>query len=116
MWYLCSRSPSLVDGVFQVLGPFRSADDRNKLFPRKYAVAKPDGCHERTNLFFLRTALKIHRILQMSLYGCNEGAFIHGHGIGTVPVPSVAEDTFQIIRNQISEIFVLANLYNFQRL
>ena len=64
---------------------------------------------------FLGTALKIHRILQLTLHGCNKGCFIRSHGVGTMLLSNVTENIFQIIRNQTSEIFIFSDLCHFQR-
>ena len=66
-------------------------------------------------MLFLGTALKVHRILQLTLYGFCEGCFIRSHGVGTMLLSNVTEDTFQIICNQASEIFIFPNLRDFQR-
>ena len=65
-------------------------------------------------MLFLGTALKIHRILQLTLHGCNKGCFIRSHGIGTMFIPNITENTFQVICNQASEILVLSDLRDFQ--
>ena len=78
-------------------------------------IINTKGSEERTDLLFLGTALKIHRILQLPLYGCYEGAFIRSHGVGAMLLSNVTEDTFQIICNQASEIFIFPNLRHFQR-
>ena len=44
-------------------------------------------------MLFLGTALKVHRILQLPLYGCYEGAFIRSHSVGTMLLSNVTEDT-----------------------
>lgn len=61
-------------------------------------------------MLFLGTALKVHRILQLILYGCYERAFVSSHGVGTMLLSNVAENTFQFIRNQASKILVLSDL------
>ena len=66
-------------------------------------------------MLFLRTALKVHRILQLPLYGCDKGCFIRSYGVGAVLLSNVTEDTFQVICNQASEILVLSDLRDFQR-
>ena len=66
-------------------------------------------------MLFLGTALKIHRILQLPLYGCCEGAFIRSHGVGAMLIPNITENAFQVICNQASEIRVLSDLRHFQR-
>ena len=66
-------------------------------------------------MLFLGTAFKIHRILQLTLHGCNKGSFIRSHGVRAMLIPNVTEDTFQIICNQASEIFIFPNLRHFQR-
>lgn len=53
---------------------------------------------ERPDLLFLGTALKIHRILQLPLHGCNKGCFIRSHGARAMLIPNVTENTFQIVR------------------
>ena len=77
-------------------------------------IINTKGSEERTDLLFLGTALKIHRILQLPLYGCYEGAFIRSHGVGAMLLSNVTEDTFQIICNRASEILVLSDLRDFQ--
>ena len=77
-------------------------------------IINTKGSEERTDLLFLGTALKIHRILQLPLYGCYEGAFIRSHSVGAMLLSNVTEDTFQIICNQVSEILVLSDLRDFQ--
>ena len=66
-------------------------------------------------MLFLGTALKIHRILQLTLHGCDKGCFICRHGIRAVFTPYITENIFQIARNQTSEILVLSDLRDFQR-
>lgn len=66
-------------------------------------------------MLFLRAALKIHRILQLTLYGCCEGTFIRSHGVGAMLLSNVTENAFQVICNQASEIFIFPNLRHFQR-
>ncbi len=65
-------------------------------------------------MLFLGTALKVHRILQLTLYGCDKGCFVRRHGVGTMVVPNIMENTFQVICNQASEILVLSDLRDFQ--
>ena len=65
-------------------------------------------------MLFLGTALKVHRILQLTLHGCNKGCFIRSHGVRAMLISNVAEDAFQIVRNQTSEILVLSDLRDFQ--
>ena len=67
-------------------------------------------------MLFLGTALKIYRILQLILHGCCERCFIRSHGVRAMLLSNVTEDTFQIICNQASEIFIFPNLRHFQRL
>ena len=66
-------------------------------------------------MLFLGTALKVHRILQLTLHGCNKGCFIRSHGVGAMLLSNVMENTFQVICNQASEILVLPNLRDLQR-
>ena len=65
-------------------------------------------------MLFLGTALKVHRILQLTLHGCNKGCFIRSHGVGAMLLSNVTKDTFQIIRNQPSKILILSDLRHFQ--
>ena len=48
-------------------------------------------------------------------FEAHQGDFIHCHGVGAMLFSNIAEDAFQIIRNQVSEILVLPNLRNFRR-
>lgn len=112
---LWSCFPSLVDWTFQVFGQLEYFNQRDELLFGELVIINAKGSEERTDLLFLGTALKIHRILQLALYGCCEGDFIRSHGVGTMLLSNVTEDTFQIICNQASEILVLSDLRDFQR-
>ena len=111
---LWSCFPTLADGAFQVLGQLEYFNQRDELLFGELVIINTKGSEERTDLLFLGTALKIHRILQLPLYGCYEGAFIRSHGVGAMLLSNVTEDTFQIICNQASEILVLSDLRDFQ--
>ena len=91
---LWSCFPSLVDWTFQVFGQLEYFNQRDELLFGELVIINAKGSEERTDLLFLGTALKIHRILQLPLYGCCEGDFIRSHGVGTMFVPNVAENTF----------------------
>ena len=69
----------------------------------------------RYALLFLRTTLEVHCFLQLTLYGCREGAFIRGPDVGAMLISNVTEDAFQLIRNQASEILILPDSRYFQR-
>ena len=112
---LRSCFPALVDGAFQVLGQLEYFNQRDKLLFGELVIINTKGSEERTDLLFLRAALKVHRILQLPLYGCYEGAFIRSHSVGAMLLSNVTEDTFQIICNQASEILILSDLRDFQR-
>lgn len=90
---LWSCFPSLVDWTFQVFGQLEYFNQRDELLFGELVIINAKGSEERTDLLFLGTALKIHRILQLPLYGCNKGCFISRHGVGTMLLSNVTEDT-----------------------
>ena len=71
---LWSCFSSLVDWTFQVFGQLEYFNQRDELLFGELVIINAKGSEERTDLLFLGTALKIHRILQLPLYGCCEGA------------------------------------------
>ena len=115
MLQLRSCLSTLVAGAFQVLGQLEYFNQRDELLFGELVIINAKGSEERTDLLFLGTALKIHRILQLPLYGCCEGTFIRSHSVGAMLIPNITENAFQVICNQASEIFIFPNLRHFQR-
>ena len=67
---------SLADGAFQVFGQLEYFNQRDELLFGELVIINTERSKERPDLLFLGTALKVHRILQLTLHGCNKGCFI----------------------------------------
>lgn len=76
-----------------MLGQLQHLDQVDKLFHRNGIIINPQCGKQCFCFLFLDAPLKIHRILQLPLYGCNKGCFIRSHGVGTMLLSNVTEDT-----------------------
>lgn len=76
-----------------MLGQLQHLDQVDKLFHRNGIIINPQCGKQCFCFLFLDAPLKIHRILQLPLYGCYEGAFIRSHSVGTMLLSNVTEDT-----------------------
>lgn len=107
---LWSCFPSLVDWTFQVFGQLEYFNQRDELLFGELVIINAKGSEERTDLLFLGTALKIHRILQLTLYGCYEGTFIQRHikrqKLRALPATNTSLAAFPA-KNHVSKISAL---------
>lgn len=97
-----------------MFGQFQDLYYIYKLLYRDRIIVNTKGCEENASLLFRITALVVRSFLQTLLHIQCRRMAVRSGCIILMGFPNIPKDQFQIVRNNMAEIFVLLYLCKFQ--